>query len=254
MRGTFDANDVTMIRPFARAKMLENASPTMRSESVCPGRSALVESDSITMTPSSPTRAMEAKSAGSPSIGVWSNLKSPVWKTVPTGVRIASAHAPASEWLMWMNCASIVPYATLSPGSTSRAFHSPGLCSLSFALISASESGVPTTGTFGNSRRTPAQRVRCPAEVVFVAVRDEQRAELVLALAQVREVVDDDVDPEHLLVGEHQAAVADDEVVVGFDDRHVGADLAAAAERNDAQVGLARWSRDDESVGIQAGS
>ena len=46
-----------------------------------------------------------AKSAGSPSIGVWSNLKSPVWKNVPSGVRIAIAHAPASEWLMWMNSA-----------------------------------------------------------------------------------------------------------------------------------------------------
>ena len=31
-----DANDVTMMRPFARAKMFENASPTMRSESVWP--------------------------------------------------------------------------------------------------------------------------------------------------------------------------------------------------------------------------
>ena len=34
MRGTFEANDVTMMRPFACAKMLANASPTVRSESV----------------------------------------------------------------------------------------------------------------------------------------------------------------------------------------------------------------------------
>ena len=53
---------------------------------------------------------------------------------------------------MWMNCVSIPPNRTLSPGSTSRASHSPGLCSFSLARISASESGVPITGIFGNSR------------------------------------------------------------------------------------------------------
>jgi hypothetical protein len=41
--------------PGARAKMFANASPTMRSEGVCPGRSALVESESMHSTPSSPT-------------------------------------------------------------------------------------------------------------------------------------------------------------------------------------------------------
>ena len=109
MRGTFEANDATTMRPFACEKIDVNASPTMRSESVWPGRSAFVESESMQSTPSSPTRAIRAKSAGLPSMGVWSNLKSPVWKTVPTGVRIASEHAPATEWLMWMNSASIEP-------------------------------------------------------------------------------------------------------------------------------------------------
>ena len=53
-----------------------------------------------------------AKSAGWQSIGVWSNLKSPVWKTFPSGVRIASEQAPAKLWLMWMNSASSDPYCT----------------------------------------------------------------------------------------------------------------------------------------------
>ena len=70
MRGTFEANDATTMRPLACEKIDVNASPTMRSESVCPGRSALVESESMQSTPSSPMRAMRAKSAGSPSIGV----------------------------------------------------------------------------------------------------------------------------------------------------------------------------------------
>ncbi len=70
MRGTFDANEATTMRPLAREKIAVKASPTMRSESVWPGRSALVESESMQSTPSSPTRAMRAKSAGLPSIGV----------------------------------------------------------------------------------------------------------------------------------------------------------------------------------------
>ncbi len=102
--------------------------------------------------------------------------------------------------------------------------------------------------------RKLAQQIRDPADVVFVAVRDEQAAKLVLPFAQVGEVVDDDVDPEHLLVGKHQAAVDDDQIVVRLDAGHVAADLAAAAQWDNAQVGLARWSREDEGIGIQEGS
>jgi len=96
-----------------------------------------------------------------------------------------------------------------------------------------------------------AQQVGDPADVVLVPVGDEQRAELVAAVAHVGEVVDDDVDPEHLLVGEHQAAIDDDQIVVRFDHGHVAADLAAAAQWNDAQVRFVRGGRDDEGVGRQ---
>jgi hypothetical protein len=37
-----------------------------------------------------------------PSTGVWSNLKSPVWTTVPAGVRIASANESGIEWATWI--------------------------------------------------------------------------------------------------------------------------------------------------------
>jgi len=52
-----------------------------------------------------------------------------------------------------------------------------------------------------------AQEIRNAADVVFVAVRDENRAELIDPFADVREIVDDDVHAEHLVVGEHQSAV-----------------------------------------------
>ncbi len=82
------------------------------------------------------------------------------------------------------------------------------------------------------------REVRDAADVVFVSVRHEQRPQLVRALAHVGEVVDDDVDAVHFFVWKHQAAVDDDEVVVRLDHGHVAPDLAAAAERNDAQVRL----------------
>ena len=39
----------------------------------------------------------------SPSTGVWSNLKSPVKITVPTGVVMASEKLSAIEWVLRMN-------------------------------------------------------------------------------------------------------------------------------------------------------
>ena len=64
-------------------------------------------------------------------------------------------------------------------------------------------------------------------------------------LAHVGEIVDHDVDAVHLVVGEHEAAVDDDQVVVGLDNGHVAADFAAAAKRDDANVGHVRRRRDD---------
>jgi len=86
--------------------------------------------------------------------------------------------------------------------------------------------------------------------VIFVPVSNENRAKLVGALAYVGEIVDHDIDPVHLVVGKHQAAVDHDQVVVGLDDGHVPADLAAAAQRNDAHVWLARRCGNDQRVRV----
>ena len=95
-----------------------------------------------------------------------------------------------------------------------------------------------------------AQEIRDAADVVFVSVRHEQRLELVAAIAQIAEVVDHDVDAEHLFVGEHQTAVDHDDIVGGLEDGHVAADFAAAAQRNDANVRFAWGRRDDQRVGV----
>ncbi len=105
--------------------------------------------------------------------------------------------------------------------------------------MSASVSDVPTTGTFSSRRQ-----IWNAADVIFVSVCDEDRAQLVGAFTNVREVVDDDVDAEHVVVGEHQSAIDCDHVFVRLDDRHVAADLAATAKRNDANERFDRRGRD----------
>ena len=83
--------------------------------------------------------------------------------------------------------------------------------------------------------RELGQDVRQRADVVLVGVGDEEGLDLVLVLLEVGDVGDDEIDPEHLLVGEHQPAVDHDDVVAVLEHVHVLADLADAAERDDAK-------------------
>ena len=73
--------------------------------------------------------------------------------------------------------------------------------------------------------------------MVLVRVRDEERPDVLAALLEIGHVGHDEVDAEHLLVGEHQAAVDDHDVVAVLEHVHVLADLAHAAERQDAERG-----------------
>jgi hypothetical protein len=68
------------------------------------------------------------------------------------------------------------------------------------------------------------------ADVVLVAVRDDDAAQLVFVLEQVSYVRYEKVDSQHLVLGEHHAAVDDEDVFAVFDGHHVLADFAEAAE------------------------
>ena len=56
-------------------------------------------------------------------------------------------------------------------------------------------------------------------------------------LPQPGEVREDEVDAEHLELGEHQAAVEQEELVLALEDHAVAADLAEAAEEGDGDGG-----------------
>ncbi len=73
------------------------------------------------------------------------------------------------------------------------------------------------------------------ADVVLVAVGEEDGAQAIGIAQHVAEVRDHEVDPGHLLLGEHQPDVDGDHVVALLVEHHVAADLAESAEGDDPQ-------------------
>jgi hypothetical protein len=71
--------------------------------------------------------------------------------------------------------------------------------------------------------------------VVFVTVRDDDAAQLIALVAQIFPIGNDEVDAQHVVFGEHDAAIDQDDVLAVLEGRHVLADFAAPAERDDAQ-------------------
>ena len=76
--------------------------------------------------------------------------------------------------------------------------------------------------------------VRQRADVVLVAVGDEDAPDAVAVVAEVLDVGDDEVDAEHVVRWELETEVDEDDVVFALDDEAVLADLADPAERQDA--------------------
>ena len=86
--------------------------------------------------------------------------------------------------------------------------------------------------------RELAEDVRERPDVVLVAVREDDRVDVVGALAQVREVREHEVDPELLRRREHQPGVDHHDPAGGLEDRHVLPDLAEAAQGQHPEAGL----------------
>ena len=79
------------------------------------------------------------------------------------------------------------------------------------------------------------QHVGETADVILMGVGDQEGPNLLAVLAQVGDVRDDEVYPEHLFVGEHEAAVDHDDVVAVLEDVHVLADLPHASQGDDPE-------------------
>ena len=91
--------------------------------------------------------------------------------------------------------------------------------------------------------RLLAQQVRDGADVVLVAVREDDAVDVVEAVPDGREVGQDQVDAGLVLLGEEHAAVDDEQLAAVLEDGHVAADLAETAERGDPQGALRELRR-----------
>ena len=105
------------------------------------------------------------------------------------------------------------------------------LASLSF------EFDQPVHQAGGEDRRRQLQvvdQVGQRAHMVFVAVRDDDADDAIALVAQIAPVGQDQVDAQHVVAWEHKAGVDDQDLIVNLEKRHVLADLAEAAERDDS--------------------
>ena len=101
------------------------------------------------------------------------------------------------------------PSSSVSPGATSSSSTSRSLCSSSFERAIAIVSAPAVHGRQCAMRAELAQHPRQRAEMVLVAVRDDDRLDVLRALAQIGEVGQHQVDADHLRRREAQTDVDD---------------------------------------------
>ena len=196
-------------------------------------------------TPSSPSRAKARRSVRRPSSGSWSILKSPVCSTVPAGVRTATASASGIEWLTATNSHSNGPNRSICPSRTASVY---GVirCSLSFASTKARVSCEPTSGMSG----AQPQQVRDGADVVLVAVRQDDGDDVVEAVAMEEKSGRIRSTPGWLSSGKSTPQSMIEQPAGVLEDGHVAADLAEAAEGDDAQA-VRREARRRAEFGVR---
>lgn len=88
--------------------------------------------------------------------------------------------------------------------------------------------------------RLLAEEVGDTTDVVLVTMGEDDALDVVEAVPDGREVRQDQVDSGLFLFGEQHAAVDDQQAAAVFEDRHVSADLAEAAEWGDPQAALGK--------------
>ena len=197
-----------------------SVSATTRSGGVSPSTSALVESLSRHSASPSASASSRLRSVGRASSGVWSSLKSPVWTTVPSGVRRRNPTASGMECATRNASTSNAGVGwNGSPGRISRRSARTSIWSRRSAT-SASVSRVPVDGNVALAKEEGQG-----ADVVLVRVGEEDRAELGGCVTQVSKVGDDQLDAGKLRRREEQAGVDQQELVLALEDHRVEANL-----------------------------
>ena len=144
---------------------------------------------------------------------------------------MATASASGIEWLTATNSQSNGPSCSRSPSLTSSVY---GLDAVLVELGLEQREGQLRADQrdVRRSRRRYGHR----ADVVLVAVREHDASTSSRRSRMDVEVGQDQVDAGLVVLGEEHAAVDDEQPAVVLEDGHVAADLAEAAERDDAQA------------------
>src|SRR6478752_4457571 len=95
------------------------------------------------------------------------------------------------------------------------------------------------------------EQVRHGADVVLVAVREDDGLDVVEPVGDVGEVRQDEVDSGVVVLGEEHAAVDDEQLALRLEHGHVASDLAQPTECDDPQAVVGeRWGRGQLGVGV----
>ena len=86
------------------------------------------------------------------------------------------------------------------------------------------------------------EQIRDGADMVFVTVSNHHTPDFLLILQQVGKIRDHQVHPQHIRIGEGQAAVHHQNIIAAFIGGEVFSDLSQSAQRNDLHAGLAGMS------------
>ena len=79
------------------------------------------------------------------------------------------------------------------------------------------------------------QQIGYAADMILMTVGQDQAADPAGIVLQIGKIGQDDIHPVHILVGKPHAAVDDKDITAILDCRHVLADLAETAKRNNLQ-------------------
>ena len=120
IRGIDVAKQETKTRPRVRPKTSRKAGSTSSSPPVRPRCSTFVLSERRARTPRSPQAARAARSVRSSSDADLSILKSPLARTTPAGVSMASARLSTTLWATWMGWTRNGPTSAATPGTSVR--------------------------------------------------------------------------------------------------------------------------------------
>ena len=149
---------------------------------------------------------------------------------VPAGLSMAKATESGMEWLTWIGSTVKQPSLILLLGhliSTNLVLPARP-CSSSLFLMRPQVRRGAVDGQIKF-----LQQIRDAADVVLMAVGDEQALDLILILYHEREIGDDHVHAEHITVREDEAAVHNDHIAAALVHGHVLAHFPQAAQRID---------------------